>query len=217
MYLIEGEKMKISLKRKINALLGTFIIAGTMSGCRVKCDIEKEHRHLYKNSSGYTAYVDSEENMIYGFTRYDDYIDGAENPVDDYAFKHELLRIDDNIDLINNKQDSDCDYTLYQWYLWTGKYFTYGWTENENSQSLTGIKRNIHHMYKAYKIIEKDGEYEIISSDLVDDLNLIKDEYPYIEVEFVHLINMENGKDLGTEGVDISSYLSHNDEKTYKK
>lgn len=40
--------MKISLKRKINALLGTFIIAGTMSGCRVKCDVEKEHRHLYK-------------------------------------------------------------------------------------------------------------------------------------------------------------------------
>jgi len=48
MNLIEGEKMKISLKRKINALLGTFIIAGTMSGCRVKCDVEKEHRHLYK-------------------------------------------------------------------------------------------------------------------------------------------------------------------------
>lgn len=34
--------------------------------------------------------------MIYGFTRHNDYIEGAENPIDDYAFKHELLRIDDN-------------------------------------------------------------------------------------------------------------------------
>jgi len=33
--------------------------------------------------------------MIYGFT-YDDYIEGAEDPIYDYDFKHELLRIDDN-------------------------------------------------------------------------------------------------------------------------
>ena len=179
--------MKINLNRKISALVGTFIIAGTMSGCRAKCDIEGEHSHLYKTSSGYSAYVDSEEDFLYGFTRYDDYKDDVD-PIDDYAFHKELLRIDDNQEIIDEKISNDSDYYI--------------------SHLLSRNVDLIHHMYKAYKVVEVDGKYEIIPSELVDDLNSIKDEYPYIEVNFTHLINTSNGKDIGTEGVEIYSRYS---------
>lgn len=212
----------MKLNVRVKALAGAMVLAGTMAGCskEVNCEIKENHMHMYKNDRGYVTYYDSEYENLHGFKRYDDYVYGSTDKKDQFAFEKELVKIDDNIDLIKEHQSSDGDYTLYQYYWWTGKFYEYSWTEDKNHFSLTGNEKHLHHMYQACDIEKNiDGDFVLVYSDLVDDLNLVKDEYPYITSNYVVVIDKDTNERYEREDGSIHEHLGQEKElsKVYQK
>lgn len=194
----------------ILALSSTLSLAGC--GKKAECDITGDHAHKYTNEDGYTRYVAEEYISYEGYDRSDEYIT-IEGEKDLYEFmdKKNLLRIDDNLDLILQTQESNVDYMEYRYkYIFmqpiphimrSGKttftYFTYipqprySWTVDPNRSNLTGEERLCHYVYTAYKIEKDDkGKYVLIPSPDVDDITTVMDEYPYITKKFYKTVNV---------------------------
>lgn len=214
-------KKFISLRGVALALVLT-TSATTLTGCGKKadCSITNSHAHLYQNEQGYIRYIDKEYLNYEGYARSDEYI-SIEGEEDFYKFldKKNLMRIDDNLDLILSVQESNVDYMEYRYrYTYmqpiphtmrvgktTTTYFTYipstrySWTTNPERSSLTGDERLCHYVYTAYKI-EKDekGKYVLIPSEVVDDITTVMDEYPYITKKFYKTVNI-SGEELDYE------------------
>lgn len=194
----------------------------TLSGCSKKadCNISVPHAHKYVNEMGFERYINRENIRYDGYDRCEEYkvIEGEE---DLYKFltKKDLLRIDDNLELINSIQESQDDYIEYR-YSYThlqpiphtrkvGKttttYFTYiprtrySWTSDPNHSRLTGETRLCHYVYCAYKVGKNDkGKYVLIESPAVEDVTQIKDEYPYIKKKFYYVVTSD-GKEADYE------------------
>lgn len=208
---------KFNLEKLVNMRgLALVLVAATcttsLAGCGKKadCNIDGSHAHLYTNEQGYIRYIDKEYLTYEGYNRNDEYIsiEGEENL---YKFldKKDLMRIDDNLEVIQHIQESNEDYTEYRYkytYLQpiphtmrvgktTTTYFTYvsrtrySWTSDPNHSKLTGETRLCHYTYVAYKV-EKDekGKYVLIPSENVDDLTTIMNEYPYINKNYVKVV-----------------------------
>ena len=220
--------MKINFNfDKINSLRGVALALALVSpfaltGCGKKadCDINERHAHMYRSNLGHVRYIEDEHLRYDGYDRCDDYIiiDGEE---DLYKFlkKKDLMRIDDNLEIVKNTQDSNEDYTEYRYkYTYmqpiphtrkigktTSTYFTYiprtrySWTSDPNHSKLTGETRICHHVYVAYKVVKNDkGKYVLIPSEYVEDLTQIKDEYPYIKKDFTIIVT-NDGKEADYE------------------
>ncbi len=217
------KNLKLNLKKLLSlkgvALVLVLTTATTsLAGCSKKsdCSIDINHAHKYVNDDGYIRYIDKEYISYEGYTWTDDYIKLSESERDLYKFfdKKNLLRIDDNLDVILSQQEKNCDYVEYR-YSYTymmpiphtmrsGKstitYFTYiptthhSWTADANHSNLTGEQRVCHYVYTAYKV-EKDenGDYVLIPSEEVDDITTVMDEYPYIKEDYYKVINLEDG------------------------
>ena len=194
----------------------------TLSGCSKKadCNISVPHAHKYVNEMGFERYINRENIRYDGYDRCEEYrvIEGEE---DLYKFltKKDLLRIDDNLELINSIQESQDDYIEYR-YSYThlqpiphtrkvGKttttYFTYiprtrySWTSDPNHSRLTGETRLCHYVYVAYKIEKNEkGKYVLIPSEQVDDIREVMDEYPYISKKYIKVVNI-NGEEVDYE------------------
>lgn len=206
-------KIKLNLKKFINLKgVALVLVAATcttsLAGCSKKanCSINNSHAHLYTNEQGYIRYIDKEYLTYEGYDRSDEYIsiDGQE---DFYKFldKKDLMRIDDNLEVIQHIQESNEDYTEYRYKYThlqpiphtTGKttYFTYisrtrySWTSDPNHSRLTGETRLCHYVYTAYKIEKNEkGKYVLIPSEDVDDLTTIMNEYPYINKNYIKVV-----------------------------
>ena len=214
--------LKLNLK-KFLSLSGTVLVLMTsMTACGKKadCNVSGSHAHLYKNEKGYVRYIDKEYLTYEGYSRNEEYVD-IEGQEDLYKFldKKDLMRIDDNLDLLLAVQETNKDYTEYRYrYTYmqpiphtmrvgktTTTYFTYiphtrySWTSDPNHSRLTGETRLCHHVYVAYKI-EKDekGKYVLIPSPQVDDITTVMDEYPYINKKYCVIVTTD-GKEADYE------------------
>lgn len=237
-------------KRMLALFLTATMIPSTLTACgkKAECSLDYSHAHLYTNDKGYVAYYTGEyleQNDLY---RNEENIDitGLEE-LYKFITKKNLLRIEDNLEWIEEIQNNNKDYTEYRYkYLFmqpiphtvrSGKstitYFTYiptyhhSWT-TDTSRMLTGETRICHHVYQGYKIVKNEkGKYELVESPAVDDITTIMDEYPYIKKKFVKIVNLdgvevdyEDGKEedlTDEEKQRIEEYNEENTKKLIKK
>ena len=212
----------------------------SLAGCAKKADcfIDSYHAHKYIDDEGYVRYIDKEYISYEGYEWTDEYVELSESEKDLYKFfdKKNLLKIEDNLDIILNQQDKNCDYIEYR-YSYTymmpiphtmrsGKstitYFTYiptthhSWTTDSNYSGLTGEQRICHYVYTAYKVLkDENGDYVLIPSSEVDDITTVMNDYPYIKKDYCKVINLEDGEVLDYEdGPDMEdkeqSYKNNN-------
>ena len=214
--------VKVNVKKFLSLSGVVLVLVGSLTACGKKadCNVTGNHVHLYKNEKGYVRYIDKEYLSYEGYSRYEEYkyIEGQE---DLYKFldKKDLMRIDDNIDLLLAVQNTNKDYTEYRYkYTYmqpiphvisngktTSVFYTYiaqtrySWTSDPNHSRLTGETRLCHHVYVAYKI-EKDekGKYVLIPSPQVDDITTVMDEYPYINKKYCKIVTLD-GKEVDYE------------------
>ena len=206
------DKLK-TLKGVAFALVLVSPLALTGCGKEAECLVEESHAHMYRSILGYVRYIEDEHLRHEGYDRLDSYIN-IEGQEELYKFldKKDLMRIDDNLELIKSVQDNNVDYTEYR-YKYTfmqpiphvtrvGKvtttFFTYiphtrySWTSNPNHSRLTGETRNCHYVYYAYKVEKNEnGKYVLVRSPYTSDLTTIMDEYPYIENNYYTIVNSE--------------------------
>lgn len=237
--------LKINIDKMIRLRGVAFVLAATtltvgLSGCgkKAECDIKGSHAHLYTNESGYVRYIDKEYLSYEGYERQDDYVNLSKDEVELCRFedKKDLLRIDENIEVIEAIQNQNQDYIEYRYaytylmpiphYIRTGKtstmYFTYiptthySWTSDPNHSRLTGEQRRCHHVYQAYNVVvDENGKYVLVPSEFVDNIFDLNGEYTYIKEDFCKVIDAEHGYDLDYEdGVEDDPSLIQDDELT---
>ena len=203
---------KVNVKRFLSLSGAMLVLVGSLTACgkKAECNVGGSHAHLYKNDEGYIRYIDKEYLSYDGYLRNEEYID-IEGQEDLYKFlrKKELMRIDDNLDLILATQESQEDYIEYR-YRYThmqpiphfrriGKmssiYYTFipqtrhSWTTDPNHPRLTGETRVCHHVYVAYKVeMDEKGKYVLIPSPDVEDLTTVMDEYPYVMKTYYKIV-----------------------------
>ena len=216
---IEGnlnqKKGKHSLKNMVVAgLLITNVL--TFSGCAktIDCDIEGTHAHYYVNEEDLGRYIISEKSSVSGLDRLDNYvyIDQENIELLEFVNKNDLFRIEDNKEYISNITETQEDYKEYRYSYYylipipvihsTGKttFTTYyyipkavhSWTSNPDKNNLTGEERICHYVYYGYKIIQKDGNYELEKSNPVDNLNELPEGYDYIKEKFYEVVDLNN-------------------------
>lgn len=208
------DKKSIHKVAKI-ALLGITIASLLMfSGCakNVKCDIPEMHAHNYVSSTMLDKYVVSEREQIGDWIRTDDYIlvDKQNADIINFANKNNLYKISDNQNKIDSIVASKSDYVEYRYsyveieevvlmnadnshsvtYLYNDRN---SWTPDSSRSHLTGEVRNVHHMYYGCKIVVNEkGKYEIIKSDLVEDLSELSSDYDYVSSDFCVKVDANN-------------------------
>lgn len=216
--------------RGVSLLLAGSLMSCSLAGCskKVDCDIDIKHAHAYLSSEGFIKYLEKENETYYGYTRTDDYIDDYDANLLKFLNKNDLLKIDDNKDIIDNIMSTQDDYIEYRYrynYMMpiphtisngktTTTYFTYmpmvgySWTSNKNHGRLTGEQRRCHYTYIAYKV-EKDakGKYVLIPSEYVDSLDELDGKYPYIKEKFYKVVDTEHGYDLDYEDGPEEDYI----------
>lgn len=200
-------------KKGIPFALVTTMLATGIIACSKKadCEIPETHAHLYTDENGYKVYKQRENFEYKGFVRGNEYISLTEEEKELYKFleKNELLRIEDNIDLILAEQEKNSDYVQYQYSytslfpMATGKTVTLipmqkkDWTTDPNHDSLTGETRNCHHVYQAVNIYkDENGKYVIVPSELVDDIREVMNDYTYIKKDYHKIIDMGTKEEI---------------------
>ncbi len=189
------KNFKLTKKIASIYLLSATITLSSLSGCAKKmdCDIETEHAHKYVSEEGYFMYKDSEYETKDDMTWTDETI--ALNSEIETLDKFDLLKIDDNLEALEEDMSKDIPYIEYQYrYTYytrmkvgkthitvphTGRRYT---TDKDHSR-LTGKVRDVNYKYRAYKIVtNKKGKQKLKESELMDDITTIKDEYPYFKL-----------------------------------
>lgn len=180
-------------KSAIPIVLGASL---ALTGCNKKmdCQVEGEHAHKYVTESGFETYRNSEYEHLGNLTWTDT---TTENTDEINALTNfNLIRIDENEKIIEENTKNDLPYMEYEYkYHYTtpvriGKVWThishtgYRFTTDKTHNNLTGNVRDVTYKYQAYKLVVNDkGKIEKVASELADDLNDIKDKYPYISLD----------------------------------
>lgn len=223
---IKGSLKKNDNKIKVkNAIICglTILSLCLFSGCakNVDCSIEDLHAHVYTNEASFSRHVISEREHIGEFFRTDDYVIIDKQMSDLIEFENDegLFKIEENLDTIQGIVSVKEDYTEYRYsyitlvsvphVVSTGKGTTvtythvpvtkYSWTSDANHPRLTGEQRTVHHMYKGCMVTKnKKGEFEIIESNLVENILDLPGEYEYVTEDFCIKVD-QNGKAIDYE------------------
>lgn len=213
---------KINVKKFLSLSGVVLVLVGSLTACAKKadCNVIGSHAHLYRDEAGYVRYIDKEYLDYEGYSREDYYVD-IKGQEELYRFldKKDLMKIDDNLELILATQEKNKNFVEYR-YAYTymlpiphteraGKYIItyytyvpvtkYSWTSDPNHSRLTGETRECHYVYVAYKVVQdEDGNYFLFSSDCVDDITDIKEEYPYIKKVYSKVVTLD-GKEADYE------------------
>ena len=117
------KNMKLNLEKMIKLrglpiVLAATVMAIGLTGCgkKAECNIEGSHAHLYTNEQNFIRYIDKEYLSYEGYERQDDYIALSKEEAELRKFedKKDLLRIDENIDVIKALQEQNKDYIEYR-------------------------------------------------------------------------------------------------------
>lgn len=187
-----------------------FLLAGTLSvacltGCvdEVNCEIPTTHAHMFVNEDGYIRYVISERKSFEGYNRSYNSVELNEEEVTLYGFldTKDLIRIDDNIDLVLAQQEMNKPFTAYEYsetvLTSVGRVISsttkYNWTNNPQHGNLTGKELQVHYIYQAYNVKKgEDGKYVLVPSPLVEDITEVMEDYPYIRTNYYILVDEYN-------------------------
>ena len=203
-------------------LAGTMLVGLTGCGEKAECDVKEDHAHLYISENNFSRYLEKEYLEYEGYTRTEDYIviDSEDSKLIKFEDKHDLLKIDENMQAIENLEESNHDFIEYRYaytymmpiphYTRVGKmttmYYTYiptthySWTSDPNHSRLTGEQRRCHHVYQACNVmVDEKGKYVIIPSEYVDSISELNGEYTYIKKGFCKVVDAEYGYDLDYE------------------
>ena len=154
------------------------VLGGCQKESKVFCNIEENHAHLYKNPQGFVRYLESEETNVKPnvgriYKREDDYklISESNKKLENSLLKNDLVRIDENLDLILEYQkDLQGEYTY-------------------RNNILGGNIRKYVYGYRAVKI--ENGK--LYYSPYYEDLRDAMDEYPYIDVNsFIQMVDIRD-------------------------
>lgn len=188
---------KLNITKKLVAVVLSGTTALTLAGCNKKmdCDVEGIHAHRYVSEAGFEGYLNSEyETEDYGYLSWTDTIGEVNDEVNSMT-KFDLLKIEDNLEQIEEDTKNDLPYLEYEYkYSWTtytrvGKvnvpqtHTSKKFSTNPNVSRATGNVRDVYYKYRGYRVnVNEDGELELEESPLVDSLEDIKDSYPYFKV-----------------------------------
>lgn len=181
------------LKRRGTVMLLAGTLAVTcLTGCTKKadCEIPNKHAHMYVNDEGYIRYVESEKVEYEGYKRSYNHRDltQEESQLSVFLDTKDLIRIDENIDLVLAQQEQNQPLTVYEYYVTTysraGSSTSYYWTNDPEHVCLTGKEKEVHYIYQAYKVEIEDGKYIVVPSELVEDITDVMEEFSYIREGF---------------------------------
>lgn len=188
---------KLNITKKLVALVlsGTTIFA--LAGCSKKmdCDVQGEHAHRYVSVDGFEGYLKSEyETLDDGLLHWSD-TTGEVNDEVNTMTKFDLLKIEDNLEEIEEDTKNDLPFIEYEYkHSYTSmipagkvmvpvRHTDYRFSDDPNVSNATGKIRDVEYKYKGYRVgVNTDGELELQESPLVDCLEDIKDDYPYFRV-----------------------------------
>ena len=173
--------IKWNKKKIMSLILASSILV--LGGCHKEkpeesCDIniKEKHAHLYRNAQGFVRYLESEKPEVESYDKRiykkeNDYrlIDESNKKIEDKLLRIDLVRIDENLDLILEYQkDLQGEYTY------------------KNNILGGNIKKYVYG-YRAVKI----EDTRICYSPYYEDLRDAMDEYPYIDVNnFIELVDI---------------------------
>lgn len=188
---------KLNITKKLVALVlsGTTVL--TLAGCNKKmdCDVEEIHAHRYVSDVGFEGYLNSEyATEDYGYLNWTDTI-GEVNDEVNIMTKFDLLKIEDNLEQIEEDTKNDLPFVEYEYkHSYTSmipagkvmvpvRHTDYRFSDDSNVSNATGMVRDVEYKYKGYRVgVNTDGDLELQESPLVDSLEDIKDDYPYFKV-----------------------------------
>lgn len=168
-------------KKKIMSLIlasSVLVLGGCQKETKENCNLEEKHAHLYKNPQGFVRYLESENTKVKTYDariyeREDDYklISESNKKLENKLLKNDLVRIDENLDLILEYQkDLQGEYTY-------------------KNNILGGNIRKYVYGFRAVKI--ENGK--LCYSPCYEDLRDAMDEYPYINVNaFIEMIDIRD-------------------------
>ena len=211
------KKFKQSKKSGLKLLAITAVVltlSTSFSGCvkNVDCDVDVLHAHKYVHkTSSFCKYVSSEKEYLYDFYRTDDYVavDKEKKEFLDYLNDHNLYNILENEEVISKFTKAQDDFLEYEYEyeaddsmvivstiddmitttVIPGTVTKKAWTTDRNHEDLTGNIRMGHYLYQAYKISKNEkGKYVETKSKYVDNLDEIRENYPYIKSDFYTIV-----------------------------
>lgn len=195
--------------QKVIALVGTVVIAGSLTGCvkKSKCNIPYEHAHKYvSGSTGATTYRDSETEWLFpDFARTDDTVALSQKIADMTRFN--LLGISENQEYLSKQMEKNKPYKLYEIsfvstrtkmidiridesiprnkkdaVIFTG--INIAWAKEEDAPDHTDNMCDVTFKYIGYKVYTDDkGRRITMRSEPVDDIFSITNEYPYFRMD----------------------------------
>ena len=192
-------------KYKLQRVLPFVLISSMLlTGCgkKMDCGLPARHVHQYKkninNSITLTNYYDSEYETVNGYKWQEDYIEITKTD-------EELYRLLNHRDLFDARTNWDYLFyemrSLHDWLEFYYEYDTYethtytdedgnthtetevvhhsGWHTDPRDLDNTGDVRLNHHRFYAYRVVYKNGKFELERSRLVDDVRDVLEDYPY--------------------------------------
>lgn len=197
------------------ALAATVLVTG-LTGCseKVDCDVEGDHAHLYTSEEGYSAWYNKEYLEYDGYSRHDEYITltKEDKELNKFLDKKDLIRLDDNLDVILSETENNNDYVEYRYSYkkWVTrlvgkvpmrrKVTRYAWTTDPNHAGLTGESRVCHYVYQGCNVYKDEyGKYVVVPSEEVDDIEDLVGRYEYVRKTYSKVVNLEDKKEVDYE------------------
>lgn len=192
--------MKLHINKEILKVFGgslAFTIVLSLGARKIAdrymCHINHEHAHNYTSIGGMKRYTMSENTIYELMLKSKDvkYVNDEEARFIEFLDKYDLYVIEDNIDIIKERLEWQKDFTEYQRDIEKtdkdgNKIRSTRWSTN--SYKNNGNARDCYYVYEAYKVIEEDGELKVEKSDPVSNILDIKDEYPYVKINYYKII-----------------------------
>ncbi len=187
--------------RGVSLVLVTTLLATSLAGCSSdnKCFVNDNHAHMYVSDAGLVRYVVSERNSVDGYDKSYNYrvISDDEKSLYEFIGKKDLLRIDENMDMISAQQDLNKPFTIYEYtyysYSRAGSSTNYAWTNDPEHDSLTGKEKDVHFIYQAFSIDkDEDGNYILVPSPLAEDITEVMADFPYIRNDYFMAVDKNN-------------------------
>ncbi len=185
----------------LSLVLVTTLFVTSLGGCSSdnKCFVNDKHAHMYVSDDGLIRYVMSEKNNVDGYNKSYNYrvISQDESSLYEFIGKKELLRIDENMDIISAQQDLNKPFTIYEYtyrsFSRVGSSVCYAWTNDPEQDDLTGEEKEVHFIYQAFSIDkDENGNYVLIPSPLVEDITEVMTDFPYIMADYFMAVDKNN-------------------------
>ena len=192
--------MKLNINKEMLKVFGgtiAFTVCLSLGARKIvdkyMCHIDVDHAHKYTAIGGMERYTLSENTIYELMLKSKDvkYINSSEKELIDFLDKYDLYVIEDNIDKIKERLGWQKDFTEYQKDIETvdkdgKKVKTTRWTTN--SYKNNGNARDCYYVYEAYKVVDENGELKLERSGPVSNILDIKDEYPYVKLNYYKVI-----------------------------